>query len=137
MSSQNSIQGQPQQRRADFQQLGQSLNAGSLAGAQQAFSALMSLMQGQSGNSSGNSSPFASGNSSPLSGDLAAIGQALQGGNLSAAQQGFTNLMQQVQSMSRSHHHHHGGANALALPSNGNSNSDGDGDGSGSINVMA
>lgn len=75
-----------QQRGSDLQQLGQALQSGDLAGAQQEFSAIQSL--GQSG-------PFASGDafkSSQREQDFAAIGQALQSGDLAGAQQAFAQL---------------------------------------------
>ncbi|MHB8347777.1 MAG: hypothetical protein ACYDHM_11450 [Acidiferrobacterales bacterium] len=145
---QNSIQGQFQQRRADFQQLGQSLGSGNLAGAQQAFSTLLTLMQSQSGGSNngsvpaagGNSSPVAGGNGSPLSAELAQIGQALQSGDLSSAQQGYATLMQQMHGLGHGHHHHGGspqGVQSAQILSAVGSNGDGDSDGSSTVNVMA
>src|SRR5580692_10842025 len=85
-----------QQRGGDLQQLGQALQSGDLAGAQQEFSAIQSL--GQSG-------PFASGDafrSNQRQQDLTAIGQALQSGNLAAAQQAFAQLQSTFQSQSQS-----------------------------------
>jgi len=85
-----------QQRGSDLQQLGQALQSGDLAGAQQEFSAIQSL--GQSG-------PFASGDafrSNQRQQDLTAIGQALQSGNLAAAQQAFAQLQSTFQSQSQS-----------------------------------
>jgi hypothetical protein len=75
-----------QSRQSNLQQLGQSLQSGDLAGAQQEFSALQTL--GQSG-------PFANGNdfrSSQRQQDFNAIGQALQSGDLAGAQQAFAQL---------------------------------------------
>jgi hypothetical protein len=75
-----------QQRGSDLQQLGQALQSGDLAGAQQEYTALQTL--GQSG-------PFASGDafkSSQREQDFAAIGQALQSGDLAGAQQAFAQL---------------------------------------------
>ena len=63
-----------QARNSDLKQLGQALQSGDLAGAQQEFSAIQNL--GQSG-------PFANGNAFKVSQreqDFAAIGQALQAG---------------------------------------------------------
>ena len=74
------------QRSADLQQLGQALQSGDLAGAQQEFNTIQSL--GQSG-------PFASGNAFKAfrrEQDFAAIGQALQSGDLGGAQQAFAQL---------------------------------------------
>jgi acetyl/propionyl-CoA carboxylase alpha subunit len=75
-----------QQRQSDVQQLGQALQSGDLAGAQQEFTALQTL--GQSG-------PFANGNdfkNSQRQQDFNAIGQALQSGDLAGAQQAFAQL---------------------------------------------
>jgi hypothetical protein len=80
------IQSYFQSRQSDLQQLGQSLQSGDLAGAQQEFSALQTL--GQSG-------PFANGNdfqNSQRQQDFNAIGQALQSGDLAGAQQAFAQL---------------------------------------------
>jgi len=75
-----------QQRRADLQQLGQSLQSGDVTGAKQEYAALQTL--GQSG-------PFANGDTFRLSQrqqDFNAIGQALQSGNTAAAEQAYTQL---------------------------------------------
>jgi hypothetical protein len=75
-----------QQRSSDLQQLGQALQSGDLAGAQQEFQALQTL--GQSG-------PFANGDAFKMSRreqDFEAIGQALQSGDLTGAQQAFAQL---------------------------------------------
>jgi hypothetical protein len=74
------------QRGADLQQLGQALQSGDLAGAQQEFNTIQSL--GQSG-------PFASGNAFKAfrrEQDFAAIGQALKSGDLAGAQRAFAQL---------------------------------------------
>jgi hypothetical protein len=81
-----------QQRGSDLQQLGQALQSGDLAGAQQEFSAIQNL--GQSG-------PFANGNAFKVSQreqDFAAIGQALQAGDLAGARQAFAQLKSTFQS---------------------------------------
>src|SRR5208282_5598379 len=75
-----------QQRRSDLQQLGQDIQSGDLADAQQEYSAIQTL--GQSG-------PFANGDAFKLSNreqDFNAIGQALQSGDLAGAQQALTQL---------------------------------------------
>ena len=75
-----------QQRGSDLQQLGQALQSGDLAGAQQEYGAIQSL--GQNG-------PFANGDAFKVSQrqqDFAAIGQALQSGDLAAAQKAFADL---------------------------------------------
>ena len=83
-----------QQRGSDLQQLGQALQSGDLAGAQQEYDAIQSL--GQNG-------PFANGDAFKVSQrqqDFAAIGQALQSGDLAAAQKAFADLKSTFQ-----HHH--------------------------------
>ncbi|HTR26966.1 MAG TPA: hypothetical protein VMI10_23545 [Terriglobales bacterium] len=76
-----------QQRSSEVTQLGQDLNSGDLANAQQDFATLQSLGQG---------GPFANGDvfapRHRREQDFEAIGQALQSGNLAAAQQAFTQL---------------------------------------------
>jgi hypothetical protein len=83
-----------QQRGSDLQQLGQALQSGDLAGAQQEYGAIQSL--GQNG-------PFANGDAFKVSQrqqDFAAIGHALQSGDLAAAQNAFADLKSTFQ-----HHH--------------------------------
>jgi hypothetical protein len=78
------------QRNADARQLAQSLKAGDLGGAEQAYQSLVSLGP-LPGSSSTSGAPF----SDPkLVSDFQAIGQALQSGNLSSAQQAFQTLQQ-------------------------------------------
>jgi len=76
-----------QQRNSEVTQLGQDLNSGNLANAQQDFATLQSLGQG---------GPFANGDvfapRNQREQDFEAIGQALQSGNLTAAQQAFAQL---------------------------------------------
>jgi hypothetical protein len=75
-----------QQRKTDLQQLGQALQSGDLAGAQQAYNAIVSLSQ--NGPAPG-SAPFVK---SDRQAAFAAIGQALQSGDLGGAQQAFAQL---------------------------------------------
>jgi hypothetical protein len=75
-----------QQRTIDLKQLGQALQSGDLAGAQQAFSTLQSLAQT---GPLANSKAFAV---TQRQQDFAAIGQALQSGDLAGAQQAFAQL---------------------------------------------
>lgn len=80
-----------QQRDADLKQLGTALEAGNLAGAQQAFNAILSLSQ---------NNPSANGNSFKVTQrqqDFSAIGQALAAGDLAGAQQAFAALRATVQ----------------------------------------
>ena len=74
------------QRGSDLQQLGQALQKGDLAGAQQEFKAIQDLAQ---------SGPFANGDAFKISQrqqDFTALGQALQSGDLAGAQQAFAAL---------------------------------------------
>ena len=74
------------QRRVDLQQLGQALQSGDLAAAQQDFNAIQTLAQ---------TGPLSNGDAFKVSQrqqDFAAIGQALQSGDLAGAQQAFAQL---------------------------------------------
>ena len=100
----------------DFEQLFQAMQAGNLAGAQQAYSALQQL-QGNTGTASDASqttaaASTASATSSPLAsavGDWSALGQALQSGDMSSAQTDFSKLQSDLTAAAKEHHHHHGG----------------------------
>lgn len=76
-----------QQRRSDVAQLGQDLNSGDLASAQQDFVTLETLGQG---------GPFRNGDvfapKNQREKDFVAIGEALQAGDLAAAQKAFADL---------------------------------------------
>ena len=96
-------------------QLAQALQAGNLGGAQTAFSSLQQRFQaGQSGavgqvSSASQATTTASNTQTdPLSQDLSALGQALNGGDVKAAQDAFAKLQQDLQQLgSQKHHHHH------------------------------
>ena len=75
-----------QQRRTDLQQLGQALQAGNAGAAQQAYDALVAL--GQNGPFR-NGQPFQRADRAQA---FAAIGEALQSGDLAAAKLAFTDL---------------------------------------------
>jgi hypothetical protein len=90
-----------QQRDADLKQLGQALQSGDLAGAQQAFTAIQALSQN---NTSANGNSF---KVSQRQQDFNAIGQALAAGDLGGAQQAFADLKATVQ---------HGGGPAIDPP---------------------
>ncbi len=73
-------------RRADLQQLGKDLGTGDVSGAQAEYQDIVSL---------GKEGPFASGKPFGMANreqDFTAIGQALQSGNLTGAQQAFASL---------------------------------------------
>ena len=111
------VQNSFQQRRAEFQQLGQALQSGNLSAAQQDFAELTS--SGSSASTSGattaTTTTAATGtgsaaSTSPVSSigqEFTALGQALQAGNLSAAQQAYSAMQQIGQTQGHHHHHHH------------------------------
>jgi len=102
-SSQN-VQNRFTQFRQEFQQLGQDLQAGDLAAAQQDFAALQQLgSQNQSGTARTNS----------ITKDFNQLSQDLQAGDITAAQKDFAQVQQDFQNLAaRGHHHrHHRGAN--------------------------
>jgi outer membrane protein assembly factor BamD (BamD/ComL family) len=82
-----------------FSALGQALQSGNLTGAQQAFTSVQQDVQSVSGSvhAHGHSGHFSRGQNNSASQDLSALGQDLQSGNLSAAQQAFTALEQEFQ----------------------------------------
>jgi DNA-binding FadR family transcriptional regulator len=77
-----------QQRRQEFQALGQALQSGDLAGAQQAFAAL-------------NPNASSSTQSTQSNSNVSQLAQALQSGDLAGAQKAFAAMR------SHGHHHHH------------------------------
>jgi outer membrane protein assembly factor BamD (BamD/ComL family) len=105
-----------QQRKQDFSQLGSALQSGDLASAQKAFTDLQSLQPGGTAQGSGgaatNSTNNSSGNTS--SNDFAALGQALQSGNLTDAQNAFAKIQSDMQAHKGGHHHHHHGGGAVS-----------------------
>ncbi|HTX17728.1 MAG TPA: hypothetical protein VMG34_03625 [Bacteroidota bacterium] len=98
-----------------FKNLVSALQSGNLTGAQGAYSALQNLFQG-SGAAQSSSSKSSSPEQSQVSADFAALGNALQSGNLSAAQDAMKKLAQDAQSSQRAHrhHHHHHGSKAAS-----------------------
>ncbi|MGA8493617.1 MAG: hypothetical protein WB711_24560 [Terriglobales bacterium] len=85
-----------------FQQLAQDLQSGNLSGAQQDFSTLQQDLQSQ-GSGHHHHSHAQDSNSAqqnPIAQLFTELGQALQSGNLSAAQQAYTTLQQDFQSAS-------------------------------------
>ena len=82
-----------------FQQLAKDLQSGNLSAAQQDFSTIQQDVQSQGGghhhHGHGGSSSAASQN--PVAELFTELGQALQSGNLSAAQQAYTTLQQDFQ----------------------------------------
>jgi len=96
------------QRQQDIRQLSQSLKAGDLSGAQNAYKALVALAGSRPGASASNSgsnqnlaaSPF---RNSQVASDFTALGQALQAGDLAGAQQAFATFRQDLNTANRAH----------------------------------
>lgn len=83
------------QRTQDIRQLDQALRNDDLAGAQQAYASLLALAQQSSGNSSSDSNAAAALFRNPKAAtDFAALGQALQAGDLAGAQEAFAAFRQ-------------------------------------------
>ena len=108
----NSLRQQSQQ---DFNSLAAALQSGDLSGAQNAFASLMQLIpnlssstNSQTQSAATSSTSNSSNGTSTVKSDFSVLGQALQSGDLTSAQNDFSKLMQDVQSIGgRNHHHHH------------------------------
>jgi hypothetical protein len=109
-----------------LQQLSQALQSGNLQGAQSAFATLQSGLPASLGGTAASfgatslgatsattATSGTSSTSNPIATDMQSLAQALQSGNLSAAQAAFAKLQQDSSSSSQvqghHHHHHHGG----------------------------
>ncbi|HUW50483.1 MAG TPA: hypothetical protein VMV75_05640 [Sulfuricella sp.] len=120
------------QAREDFAQLFQGLQAGNLSNAQQAYAALQQLRSGNPSpatTSSSTSADAGSGATAPISAngtatsassissDWSSLGQALQSGSLTSAQDAFAKLGQDLQAsiQGSGHHHHHAMNKAQAV----------------------
>lgn len=87
------------QARQDFEQMFQSLQSGNLAGAQQAYSDLQQLRSGASTTSgavdaTSTAAAPTTATPSPVAADWSSLGQALNSGSLSSAQDALTKLKQ-------------------------------------------
>ncbi|MGA3115010.1 MAG: hypothetical protein ABSF90_11340 [Syntrophobacteraceae bacterium] len=89
----------------DFNQLGQALQSGDLAGAQSAFATLQQDIQNASQSQSGQQQS-----------NWSALANALQSGDLAGAQKAFAALQ-----TNHHHHHHSGGSQGTGSDSDGNS----------------
>jgi hypothetical protein len=87
-----------------FQQLAKDLQAGNLSGAQQDFSAIQQDLQSQGGghHHHAHAQDSSGAQQNPIAELFNELGQALQSGNLSAAQQAYTTLQQDFQAASNS-----------------------------------
>jgi outer membrane protein assembly factor BamD (BamD/ComL family) len=113
-NSQN-VQNRMQQIQQEFQQLGSDLQSGNLSAAESDYTTLEQLVpQNNTSSTSSLTSTSSSQSSNPLEQAFSQLGQDLQSGNLSAAQQDYENIRQDMQSQTQQaqghgHHHHHGG----------------------------
>ena len=97
-----------------WDQLGQALQSGDLAGAQKAFAALQAnAPQGPASQVQG--AATSNGQGSATQNPMSALASALQSGNLAAAQQAFSQI-QQTQGHHHHHHHHHGSQSSSSTP---------------------
>jgi len=101
-----------QQISQDFKTLQSALQSGDLGGAQQAFASLQQSQQNSSQPGTSGTGGSA-GQNSPTANAFQALQSALSTGNLSAAQQAFATMQQNMQSAGArktGHHHHAGGS---------------------------
>jgi hypothetical protein len=102
-----------QQSQQDFKSLADSLQSGDLSGAQSAFAALLQLFPNSSSSvtsptqSATAATTGSSSGTSSIKSDLSTLGQALQSNDLTDAQNDFSKLTQDIQSIAGVHHHHH------------------------------
>jgi len=80
-----------------FQQLAQDLQTGNLSGAQQDFSTIQQDLQAHGGGHHHHSQTSSGSQQNPITELFTELGQALQAGNLSVAQQAYTSLQQDFQ----------------------------------------
>jgi len=93
-------QGNFQQIQSEFQQLGQDLQTGNLAPAQQDYATLsQNFAPAQSGTAAATTTAAAApaANSNPIAQAFAALSTDLQNGNITAAQQDFATIQQDSQ----------------------------------------
>ncbi len=111
-----------QQIQSQFQKLGQDLHSGNLTQAQSDFATLTQELPNGGQFSGASATPSTtsstSANSNPILQAFQSLGQDLQSGNLTAAQQDFATIQQSAQQAQASgqahhgHHHHHTGGSA-------------------------
>ena len=98
---------------SELKNLISAIQSGDLKGAQNAFSEIQGLLGGTQ-TSQAVTAATASGQQNQMSADFTALGNALQSGNMNAAQDALKKLVQDAQSTGSTgkahrHHHHHGG----------------------------
>jgi CubicO group peptidase (beta-lactamase class C family) len=103
-----------QQGQQDFTSLADALQSGDLSGAQSAFASLLQLFPNLSPSANSptqstatSSAASSSSSTSSITNDLSTLGQAIQSGDLTGAQNDFSKLTQDMQSIGGGHHHHH------------------------------
>lgn len=110
--NQASLRSTSKQVRQDFDELFQAMQANNVAGAQQAYGALQQLLpQNNAATPAATGSPDTAPAASTVAADWASLGQALQSGNMSTAQDAFTKLQSDAATAAQGQHrhHHHGG----------------------------
>ena len=125
-SYQNVMQSNWKQQQQDFQDMITAIQSGNLTGAQQALTAIQgsnaqntSSSNTQSVSQVGSAGQLSNQNNSILT-DYNNLASALSSGDLTAAQQAFTSLQQDIQNTQNAgqvhhhHHHHHYPQNATA-----------------------
>jgi hypothetical protein len=110
--------------RTDFTDLANALSSGNLSAAQSAFSAIQQLQPGRFGAAPSSTSAGSTGSTSPISADFAALGKALQSGDLNGAQAALKQLQQDLGSARQAHHHHHHKRATGAQPTDASSQND-------------
>lgn len=111
--SQGGWKSSTQQALQDFEQLFQAMQAGSLSAAQQAYTALQQLQPASSAPAQASAadafptSSVAAATPNSLSSDWSSLGQALQSGSLTSAQDAFTKLQQDLSAVGEGPHRHH------------------------------
>lgn len=104
---QQAWQAKREERQQLFSQLGSALQSGNLADAQSAYASLQNL-QPPGPPAPGDTTNAAGSSGNTMGNDLAALGQALNSGNLSDAQAAYAKMQTDMQAH-RGGHHHHGG----------------------------
>ena len=121
----------------ELQDLQKALQSGDLTAAKAAFQAFTTKLQKFQSQNPDKTQNTSGSTSNPFQTALASLGQALQSGDLNAANQAFSQLGQVAKA-----HHHHGGQQAQSAtqtqptPTATSSDADRDGDGSGSASQI-
>lgn len=108
---QQAWQAKREERQQLFSQLGSALQSGNLADAQSAYASLQNL-QPPGPPAPGDTTNAAGSSGNTMGNDLAALGQALNSGNLSDAQAAYAKMQTDMQAHRGGHHHHDGMASA-------------------------